>query len=475
MKKRKNNRIGIVFVLTVLAIVCLFVFYAHHVIKTKYPWLPDYVIQQLSKEKFEVDQGPRHLMFLMVDHFEPHDQAAMDRWMEDYPKMAVKHRDADGRYPQHTWYWMFFYADEEESFHYLQQLSQLAYDGFGEIEKHLHHRNDTEAGFLEKMGDGISLSQKTGAMITAETRPRTAFSFIHGLWALDNSRGGNVCGVNNEIILLKRLGCYADFTHPSWGRMHPSIVNKIYYAIDDPEKPKSYDRGIEMQVGRVGVGDLVIFTGQSFLTFEGLKPRYDHGEIDPEHLPTPERIDRWVQHGIHVKGRPEWIFVKVFSHGAEPEDHDVMLGEWRNKLHAYLEEKYNDGKRYVLHYVTGREAYNIAKAAEAGKTGNPTDYRDFVIPPYVNRSFIASSAFETMSFDPNGIVVKFLMEKDAVEEARIHYRVTSVQGACEVQDRIEKESETIIKFKAAQDKPVCGFNIGEKPKAAETLLQGSME
>ena len=49
-------------------------------------------------------------------------------------------------------------------------------------------------------------------------------------------------------------------------------------------------------------------------------------------------------------------------------------------MFTYLESKYNDGKNYVLHYVSAREMYNIAVAAEAGKTGNPGEYRDFKIP-----------------------------------------------------------------------------------------------
>src|SRR5262249_32297077 len=38
-----------------------------------------------------------------------------------------------------------------------------------------------------------------------------------------------------------------------------------------------------------------------------------------------------------------------------------------------------------LHFVTAREAYNIVKAAEAGHSGNPNDYRDYLIPPPANR------------------------------------------------------------------------------------------
>jgi hypothetical protein len=40
---------------------------------------------------------------------------------------------------------------------------------------------------------------------------------------------------------------------------------------------------------------------------------------------------------------------------------------------------------FRLHYVTAREAYNIARAAEAGHSGNPNDYRDFEVPPPANR------------------------------------------------------------------------------------------
>jgi len=53
-----------------------------------------------------------------------------------------------------------------------------------------------------------------------------------------------------------------------------------------------------------------------------------------------------------------------------------------------IEYLYNDGKRWRLHYVTAREMYNLVKAAEAGETGDPGMFRDFVVspPPAVRRS-----------------------------------------------------------------------------------------
>ena len=46
---------------------------------------------------------------------------------------------------------------------------------------------------------------------------------------------GRWCGLNNEIGLLCRLGCYADFTFPSApSETQPAMVNAIYYSRDDP-------------------------------------------------------------------------------------------------------------------------------------------------------------------------------------------------------------------------------------------------
>ena len=51
--------------------------------------------------------------------------------------------------------------------------------------------------------------------------------------------------------------------------------------------------------------------------------------------------------------------------------------------HEHMRERYNDGEKWLLHYVTAREMYNIVRAAEDGHSGNPGDYRDYeVLPPF---------------------------------------------------------------------------------------------
>jgi hypothetical protein len=130
----------------------------------------------------------------------------------------------------------------------------------------------------------------------------------------------------------------------------------------------------------------------------GLRPAYDDGSITNIFPGDPVRVDYWVDTAIHVPGRPEWIFIKLYTHGNSSADKEANLGEASDRMYEYLESNYNDGVRYRLHYVTAREFYNIVKAAEAGKQGNPNDYRDFEIPQPLNRRLYSSRLYEVLAF-----------------------------------------------------------------------------
>jgi hypothetical protein len=88
-----------------------------------------------------------------------------------------------------------------------------------------------------------------------------------------------------------------------------------------------------------------------------------------------------VAQGIHVEGRPEWVFVKTHTHGAQERNAGSLLGAGGAALHQALTTRYNDGRDWILHYVTAREMYNVAVAAMEGRSGDPNDYRDHVLPP----------------------------------------------------------------------------------------------
>lgn len=351
-------------------------------------WLPRWIF----RKRLPAVSGTTHVLFCFVDHFEPmhgkvgleRQRARVDRWCRDYRAMASRHRDADGRPPQHG----FFYPEEEYLEEHLAKIESLCRDGYGEIEVHLHHDNDTEENFRTSINRFKTLlHEKHGALPVNPENGEITFAFIHGNWCLDNSLpGGGWCGLDNELTLLRELECYADFTMPSApSPTQTTTINSIYYATDDPLKPKSHDTGTPARVGTPGSGDLLLVQGPLGLNWRdrrhGIIPRIENSDIRANYPPTPARIDGWINAGIHVHGRPEWRFVKIHTHGAPEPEADVVLGPHVDAMFSYLEDNYNDGERYVLHYVTARELYNIVKAAEAGHVGNPDDYRDFVLRP----------------------------------------------------------------------------------------------
>jgi hypothetical protein len=359
-------------------------------------WLIPYFKWELfEREKIVANEGEIiHILVIFVDHFEPEidrtrnirvNDLAFERWISEYPLLASRHRDADGKYPQHTW----FYPYDAMNMDHLRALSKLVYEGFGEIELHMHHYNDSSESFERKLQDAIRKFNQVGALLTSGEKPEVAFAFIHGKWALDDCDGS--CGVKNELTILKRNGCFADFGLPPQNlKCFPSVVNKVFYAVDDPNQSGSFETGPEVFVGGLEPANaLMMIPGPFRIDWRDWRfiwhPMVEEGEIKRIRIPSPSRVDMWVETNIHVRGRPNWIFVKLFTHGAVEEDLDALLGDPADQMYDYLERKYNDGRKYKLHYVTAREAYNIIKAAEAGMKGDPNDYRDFVIKKYYNR------------------------------------------------------------------------------------------
>jgi hypothetical protein len=350
-------------------------------------WLGSY----LRRRRPRATDGPVHVMFCFVDHFEPAwgkvdlsiQRARVDRWCRDYRALAAPHRDADGRPPQHS----FFYPEEEYLEEHLEKIAALCAEGYGEIEIHLHHDDDNEENFRATISRfNELLHARHGALPRDPYTGQLRFGFIHGNWSLDNSRAdGRWCGINNELILLRDLGCYADFTLPSApSDTQTRMINAIYYATDDPLRPKSHDTGVPVRVGGQPSGDLMIVQGPLGLNWRerrfGLIPRIENADVRRACPPTPARVDAWVRTGIHVQGRPEWVFVKVHTHGAIEKTADSLLGDGGRALHTALREQ-TKARRDTLHYVTAREMFNVARAAMDGKSGDPSAYFDYLVKP----------------------------------------------------------------------------------------------
>ncbi|HVR61911.1 MAG TPA: hypothetical protein VMU50_08430 [Polyangia bacterium] len=308
----------------------------------------------------------------------------MQAWHQRYPALAGEFRDADGRPPRHS----FFFPGEQYAPAFIEPLADLARRGFGEVELHLHHDGDT----ADKLRADIDRYLKDLAghgHLARDPDGRLRYGFIHGNWCLANARrDGRWCGVAEEIPLLWETGCYADFTFPSApDECQPNIVNRIYWPQGDLGRRRAYEQGVPARVGPDQRRDdrILIIEGPlapALRDGRGLpRVRIENADVRAGDPGTPARIKTWVQQGIGVLGRPEWVFVKVHTHGAPEKQAASLLGDDGRALHRELTTRYNDGRRFHLHYVTAREMFNIALAAIDGKSGNPGDYRDYVLPP----------------------------------------------------------------------------------------------
>jgi len=332
--------------------------------------------------------GPRHLLFAFCDHYEPlwHTtdralgMARVQLWLDRYPALAEQFRDADGRSPRHS----FFFPGEEYEPQYLDALATLARRGLGEVELHLHHDADTAPALREKILRYLDLFARHGHLSRAGGRLR--YGFIHGNWCLANARSdGRWCGVDEELPLLHETGCYADFTFPAApDESQPGIVNQIYWPEGDLARRRAFDAGSPARVGERRSDRLLIVEGPLALALRPgrlLAPRIENAAVTGHDPATPARVRTWVDQGIGVAGRPEWVFVKVHTHGTQDGLATSLLGGGGEALHRELTTRYNDGRRWALHYVTAREMYNIAIAAMDGMSGDPGAYRDYLLPP----------------------------------------------------------------------------------------------
>ena len=372
--QHKGNIMESIILIFLLSIPLLLAsFHAYRIVKWKmYIWLPDYIRQQITSPK-KTSTLPIHVIFIFVDHYEPgYGEKGIQKnneWLDNYRELSDLHKDSYGRKPQHTW----FYPYDHKNDGVVKELSKMAYDGYGEIEFHLHHDHDNNETFPAKLAEAIAWFNSFGAMKSIDGT--VSFGFIHGNWSLDNAKGDNFCGVTRELEILKNAGCYADFTFPAFGDIsQPAKINSIYYAPDD-DKPKSYNKGIDAAVGKQNDKDLMIFEGPLSLK--------DYSAVESFNVPSPVKIDSWVDQHITVKGRPDWVFVKIFTHGIQ--SRNVFFNDTVNKMFSYLENKYGSGN-YRLHYVSAREAYNIVRAAENGMSDDPDKYRNYVINEPINKS-----------------------------------------------------------------------------------------
>lgn len=353
-------------------------------------WLPAYVGRSVRQFKRRVRADrPVHVLLCIADHFEPRwggvsDHVADERvrtWTREFPRLFSAFRDSSGRSPRHT----FFYPIDQYRPREVDALAALCAAGHGEVEVHLHHEGDTAESLASTLRHFTGMLGERHGVLGRWPGGRPAYGFVHGNWALCNARrDGRWCGVNDELTVLRGTGCYADFTLPSAPEpTQTRMINSIYYATSSGCRPKSHDRGMRVGALPQPPGALMLIQGPLRLW----RPpgtwslRVENGCIQRGQPPTEARLEQWLRANIHVPSRPDWLFVKLHTHGAPEMNQQVLLGQPMVEFHQALARRVSGDSRFQFHYVTAREMYNLACAAEAGWMGPVRGALDYAVAP----------------------------------------------------------------------------------------------
>lgn len=347
-------------------------------------WLPSW----LKRDRSASALGARHLIIAVCDHYEPLQREGKEdalrrvaRWREGYPKSIEGIKDTGGQAPRHT----FFYPIEKYDADIVGEIAGICSETACELEIHLHHADDTAENLRQTLLTGVERFAGHNALCRDETGA-LRYGFIHGNWALDHSHPeGRHCGVPNELAILRETGCYADFTLPSAPNpTQTRVINTVYYAREDG-LPKSHDRGRKVLSDRdgrkPGLDELLIVQGPLGLNWEarkfGFLPGIENSDLTATNPPTMARLRVWQECRISVVGRPNWMFIKLHTHGAKRENTQMFLGEPMRAFHQSLAKLSARDPSMRYHYVTAREMVNIIHAAEAGHSGDPGQFRDY--------------------------------------------------------------------------------------------------
>lgn len=345
--------------------------------------------------------NPAHLIFVIANHFEPGyneetnefgglgvtlswetQRSLVEHWCKRARVTGNAVADYDGTPLRHT----NFYPGEQYHHTLLEQLAQLQSDGFGEVEIHLHHgieAPDTAENLrnsLTEFRDVLAEEHKCLSRFEGNKQPR--YAFIHGNWALANSNNNKYCGVDSEMQILAETGCYADLTLPSApDRSQVPRINAIYQCGLPLNQRVPHRKGPDLKVGVVPKLP-IIFGGPLVFDFgrrrHGLPlPRMDNGVLSHKYPLDVDRLDRWHRAQIGIRGRPDWVFIKLFCHGFLPGDEPFVIGEELIRFFGNVVELGERTGKFKVHFATAREAFNIAMAAVDGQEGGPGLYREY--------------------------------------------------------------------------------------------------
>ena len=371
--------------------------------KWNLPWLVRYPFERTKSLVARQNSRRKHVIFTIADHFEP-------SWSNngllpvDKQKQAIEHyhrlarrtgeqlRDSNGNKFGHT----FFYPAEQYDKDLLDMTADLQAEGLGEVEIHLHHgieEPDTPANLERQLIEFRDcLAQEHRCLSRWEGNGKPKYAFVHGNLALANSAGGKYCGVDEEMHILAETGCYVDMTLASApDRSQVPMINKIYecgYPLDEPVPHRS---GNEIAVNGKAPEFPIIFTGPLVFNWQrrirGIPvPRLEDGALVYNQPMDLHRFYRWENADITVKGRPEWLFIKLYCHSFFEHDQSACIGDDAVRFFSEILEYGETKGNFKTHFASAREATNMVLAAVDGLNGNPAKYRDYKLKSIMDES-----------------------------------------------------------------------------------------
>jgi len=328
-------------------------------------WGPSYVRQRLRRIAHGSAPPLERIWVTIADHYEPKwrradlstAQSRVALWRSAWPTIARRCKpDSVGNMPRYT----FFFPEEEYHPSLLEPLAEMVRDGIADVEVHLHHDGEGRQNFVDRISSFCKVLHNRHGLLRKRDGKLT-FGFIHGNWALDNSRpDGRWCGLNDEIRVLRDLGCYADFTMPSGDSpTQARLVNTIYYCNGAPDRPKSYDDGVPVKPGGCVEGDLLMIPGPIGMRWrDRWLPRLETGELRYGNVATPYRVRRWVELAPRIGADS---FVKLFTHGAQEGNSSALLhGVLESAFNMLVEESARRG--CAIHFVSAWQTYLAIEA-----------------------------------------------------------------------------------------------------------------
>ena len=363
-------------------------------LESTFRWLPAYTWQRLVF--WPQPAGLVHLIIAVANHFEPacmpmasgrhadhaEQERRLEKWCREYPKAVKPWPDDNGQPFRHT----YFYPAELYDVALIDHLVEHCQAGWGEIEIQLHHgvkAPDTSENTRRQLLEFRDALAARGCLSREDGAGHPRYAFVHGNWALANSSRGRFCGVDDEMQILADTGCYADFTLPA----APSIaqigkINALYECSLPLYQRAPHRRGRDLECGRAPRVFPLIIQGPLLVNFARrtrgwLIPGIENGELSKANPPTMHRLRLWQKAAITVRGRPNWLFIKLHCHGMDPRDEAAMFGRPIRQFLRNLVDGVRKVHEYRVHFVTAREMLNMILAACDGRDGNPYEYRDY--------------------------------------------------------------------------------------------------